>query len=60
MIRVRVEYDAYNRKFKLLDSEFGSVLEDGAVYQLSVPLALDEVAEDADFVCFDGAIIAQA
>jgi len=40
MIRIRVEYDAYNRKFKLLDREFGSVLDDGAVYQLSVPITL--------------------
>ena len=61
MMRIRVEYDAYDRKFKLLDREFGSVLEDGAVYQLSVPLtlvALDD--ENSDFVCIDDAQVAQA
>jgi hypothetical protein len=30
MVRIKVEYDKYNRTFKLLDREFGSVLEDGA------------------------------
>ena len=40
MIRIRVEYDGYNRNFKLIDREFGSVLDDGAVYQLSVPITL--------------------
>jgi hypothetical protein len=32
MIRVKVEYDAYNRRFKLIDREFGSILEDGGTY----------------------------
>ena len=43
MIRVRVEYDKYNRTFRLLDRELGSALEDGAVYELVVPITvLDE------------------
>ena len=41
MIRVRLEYDAYNRVFKLIDREFGSVLQDGAVYELKLPLMLE-------------------
>jgi hypothetical protein len=45
MIRVRLEYDAYNRTFKLIDREFGAVLEDGAVYELLLPLMLG--ADDA-------------
>jgi len=49
MIRIRVEYDAYNRKFKLLDREFGSVLDDGAVYQLSVPITLVGLEEGDEF-----------
>ena len=60
MIRVRVEYDAYNRKFNLLDREFGSMLDDGAVYQLTVPLSLDGLEENEDFVCIDAASIARA
>jgi hypothetical protein len=42
MIRVRLEYDAYNRVFRLIDREFGSVLQDGAVYELKLPLMLEE------------------
>ena len=42
MIRVRLEYDAYNRAFKLIDREFGSILQDGAVYELRLPLMLEE------------------
>jgi hypothetical protein len=61
MIRIRVEYDAYNRKFKLLDRNFGSVLEDGAVYQLSVPLTLIGLDQDDDeLMCIDCNSVAQA
>jgi hypothetical protein len=60
MIRIRVEYDAYNRKVKLLDREFGSVLEDGAVYQLSVPITLIELEQDDELMCIDCSTVAQA
>ena len=57
MMRIRVEYDAYERKFKLLDREFGSLLDDGAVYHLTVPLAVRAVDDEADdFVCIDAAV----
>ena len=46
MIRIRVEYDAYNRTFKLRDREFGSVLEDGAIYELAVNLRTEELEEE--------------
>ena len=46
MIRIKVEYDAYNRTFKLVDKEFGSILEDGAVYELLASLAVLELQED--------------
>jgi hypothetical protein len=38
MIRIRIQYDKYNRTFKLLDNEFGSLLDDGDVYELPVSL----------------------
>jgi hypothetical protein len=60
MIRIRVEYDAYNRKFKLLDREFGSMLNDGAVYELSVPLILLGMEDNDEFVCIDSSGVAQA
>ena len=46
MIHVKVEYDAYNRTFKLLDRDFGNILEDGATYDLNVPFTLCDVSED--------------
>ena len=60
MIRIRVEYDGYNRNFKLIDREFGSVLDDGAVYQLSVPISLVALEQDDEFVCIDCSMVAQA
>ena len=52
MIRIRLQYDAYNRAFKLLDREFGSILEDGAVYEIRLPLMLEspDDQEDEDFI----------
>jgi hypothetical protein len=50
MIRIKVEYDAYNRKFKLRDREFGSVFEDGVLYDLVVPIMTEGMMEEDDFV----------
>ena len=60
MIRIRVEYDAYNRKFKLLDREFGPMLDDGAMYELSIPLTLAGIEDDDEFACIDISRVAQA
>lgn len=60
MIRIRVEYDAYNRKFKLLDREFGPMLNDGAVYELSVPITHVALQEDDEIICIDGSGVGQA
>ena len=46
MVRIKVEYDAYNRTFKLRDRELRSVLEDGAVYELLVPIRTEELEEE--------------
>ena len=32
MVLIRVEYDAYNRQFKILDRELAHTLEDGETY----------------------------
>ena len=52
MVRIRVEYDKYNRAFKLLDREFGAVLEDGAQYELvvSVPCEVENDEEAAIWI----------
>ena len=46
-MRVRVEYDAYNRSFKLVDRQFGSTLDDGATYELVVPLRVEDLEAEA-------------
>ena len=56
MIRIRVEYDAYNRQFKLLDRELGSMLNDGAVYQVSVPMTIAALEESDELICIDGKV----
>jgi len=42
MVRIKVEYDAYNRSFKLVDRELASALEDGASmnWRFRLPLAI--------------------
>jgi len=59
MIRIKVEYDKYNRTFKLLDREFGSALEDGALYELEVPVNVPDLAVDEAFALI-GAPLAHA
>jgi hypothetical protein len=60
MVRIKVEYDKYNRAFKLLDREFGSVLEDGAEYELLVPLMLEVGNDEEEVVLFSNAPLAHA
>jgi hypothetical protein len=60
MVRIKVEYNAYNRTVKLLDREFGSALEDGGLYELEVPLNIGkDVAEHEEFTLI-GAPLAHA
>jgi len=59
MIRIKVEYDKYNRTFKLLDREFGSALEDSGLYELEVPVNIPDLAEDEAFALI-GAPLAHA
>jgi hypothetical protein len=37
MIRIKVQYDALNRTFKLVDQEFKTLLEGDGLYDLNVP-----------------------
>ena len=60
MIRVRVEYDAHNRTFKLIDREFGSVLQDGAVYELTLPLMLEGPDGEAELIAVELGPLAHA
>jgi hypothetical protein len=46
MIRIKVEYDAEKRTFKLVDVDARTLLEGDALYDQAIPLAFEEV--DAD------------
>jgi hypothetical protein len=51
MVLARVQYDAYNRQFKLLDVESRHSLEDGEVYLLVVGVSPQDFASrDGDSV----------
>lgn len=58
-MRIKVEYDKYNRTFKLINKEFGPLLEDGAVYELLVPVVVRRLEEEESAV-FDEEAIAHA
>lgn len=60
MVRIKVEYDKYTRAFKLLDREFGSVLEDGAQYELVLPLEFEIATEEDAAMCIRASRLAHA
>jgi hypothetical protein len=49
MIRIKVQYDAFNRIFKLVDQEYKTLLEGDALYDLNVPLLYEE-ADVVEFI----------
>jgi hypothetical protein len=59
MIHIRVQYDARSRTFKLVDQEFRTILEGDAIYDLGIPLTLEE-SEASDFILMSDAPIAHA
>jgi hypothetical protein len=59
MIRVKIEYDKYNRTFKLMDKECGPLLEDGDVYVLLVPARVKN-DDEAEKPLFEGSTLAHA
>jgi hypothetical protein len=50
MVRIKVEYDAYHRTFKLVDRELSSALEDRGLYELEVPLNVRGLPESEEFI----------
>jgi len=52
MVLIRVEYDAYNRRFKLLDRELARLLEDGERYLLAGDIAVTDL-EPANLIAID-------
>jgi hypothetical protein len=56
MIRIKVQYDAFSRTFKLVDQEFKTLLEGDALYDLSVPLMYEEADVEAFIEPVNGSI----
>ena len=47
MVLIRVQYDAYNRQFKLLDRELLAALEDGEIYVLIADVSVEDLRRTA-------------
>ncbi len=56
MIYVKVQYDAYNRTFKLVDRDLGRLLEDYALYDLALPFILEDGEQEVSFMAIDPAM----
>jgi len=44
MVLIKIRYDAYNRKFKLVDRELARVLEDGETYVVLADVSVGDLA----------------
>jgi hypothetical protein len=48
MVLIKVQYDAYNRQFKVLDRELAHLLEDGETYVLLADVSLEDLKPTGD------------
>ena len=58
MIRIKVQYDALSRTFKLVDQDFKTLLEGDCLYDLNVPVMFEE--DEEEFMPSGDAVIAHA
>jgi hypothetical protein len=59
MLRIKVQYDAFSRTFKLVDQEFKTLLEGDALYDLNIPLGFEE-SDVAQIISSESPAIAHA
>jgi hypothetical protein len=59
-MRVKVQYDAQTRTFKLVDQGIRTILEGDALYDLQIPLTAEEVAEVEEYMPPPNVFIAHA
>ena len=59
MLRIKVQYDAIHRTFKLVDPEFRTILEGDALYDLQIPLN-EEEADMEEFMVSENTFVAHA
>ena len=43
MVLIKVQYDAYNRQFKLIDRELARILEDGETYMVIADVSIKDL-----------------
>jgi len=43
MVLIKVQYDAYNRQFKLIDRELARILEDSETYMLIADVSIKDL-----------------
>lgn len=60
MIRIKVQYDAQTRAFKLVDKEFRTILEGDAIYDLAIPLDFEEADMPEELLAVSSNVIAHA
>jgi hypothetical protein len=60
MIHIKVQYDAQTRTFKLLDAELRIVLEGDGLYDLLVPLTLNDADPLDEFLAVNNNAVAHA
>jgi broad specificity polyphosphatase/5'/3'-nucleotidase SurE len=58
-IRIKVQYDAISRMFKLIDQQFKTLLEGDALYDLNIPLLYEE-ADVEEFISQPISFVAHA
>jgi hypothetical protein len=56
MVLIKVQWDAYNRQFKLLDRELARTLEDGETYMLIADVSVTDLESKQDMEIHSGLV----
>ena len=56
MVLIKVQWDAYNRQFKLLDRELARTLEDGEAYMLIADVSVRDLESKQDMEIHSGLV----
>jgi len=60
IIHVKVQYDAVNRTFKLVDHQFKTLLEGDRLYDLSLSVVMYEESDVEELIASGNTVIAHA
>jgi hypothetical protein len=56
MVLIKVQWDAYNRQFKLLDRELARTLEDGETYMLIADVSVRDLESKQEMEIHSGLV----